>query len=464
MSVTYSVVKRFGARLLRRSASIGCIWLSLLLCVAAPAFPQTTSLPHGSLFSGDSSPARQKLDLSFTLAEAYDSDTPDELRGIGIGTTETLFNGYSTIFSPGADYRLDKPRVEVAATALSEFRYFNELDEFRAVSHSGAIGLNGRLGSRTSLLLNQSLAYSPSYFYGLFPSDPAHYPGEPIPPAPDYAVSGFASYSYATSVALTHNLSRRNRVSANGDLQYTDFVEETNAQPDLATRGVSGDFTRNLTRNAALRMGYRYREGTFGPFPLGEGTVLEDAAYSEHGVEGGVGYARPLSATRRFEFAARFGASAVSVPPFLLAGSDSDRLYRATSDMSLQYQFKTVAVGGYYRRGLDYVPQLRRPVFTDGVSANLAALLTARMDLTANAAYTSGSSAVFLVDSSNLETYTADVRLRYALTRGVAAYAEYLYYFYDLGSFVQLGAGVPHRLERNGVRAGLMLRAPVFRR
>jgi len=463
VSVTYSLLKAFRARLLRRSASVGCTSLSLLLCGAAPAFAQTTSLPHGSLFSHDSTPARQKLDLSFTLGEAYDSDTPEALRGIG--TTETLFNGYSTIFAGGGEYRLDKPRVQLAARAASEFRYVNELDELRAVSTSGAIGVDGRLGPRTSLLLNQSVAYSPSYFYGLFPSDPAHYPGEPIPPAPNYAVSSSASYSYATSVALTHSLSRRNQVSAAGDLQYTDFVKETNAQPDVATRSVSGDFSRNLTRNAALRMGYRYRQGTFSAFPVGDVSVLEDVVYSEHMVDGGVGYSRPLSATRRFEFTARLGASAIRVPPFLvLAPSDSDRLYRATSDMSLKYQFKTVVVGGYYRRGLDYVPQLRRPVFTDGVSANLTALLTDRLDLSANAAYTSGSSTVFLADTSNLETYTADVRFRYALTRGVAAYAEYLYYFYDLGSFVQLGAGVPHRLERNGVRAGLMLWLPVFRR
>ena len=62
------------------------------------------------------------------------------------------------------------------------------------------------------------------------------------------------------------------------------------------------------------------------------------------------------------------------------------------------------------------------------------------------------------------DTYTGDVRLRYALTRTFAAYVEYLYYFYDSRGSVPIAPGIPAGLERNGVRAGLTLRVPALRR
>jgi len=97
------------------------------------------------------------------------------------------------------------------------------------------------------------------------------------------------------------------------------------------------------------------------------------------------------------------------------------------------------------------------------VTFALDALISPRMDLLATAGYSNGSSALSQ-DAATLDSYTADVRVRYALTRMWALYAEYLYYFYEFHSRTPLSATVPPGLERNGVRVGVTLWLPLLRR
>ena len=56
------------------------------------------------------------------------------------------------------------------------------------------------------------------------------------------------------------------------------------------------------------------------------------------------------------------------------------------------------------------------------------------------------------------------MRLRVGLSRSLAVYSQYLYYFYDFSQDAVLPAGVPHGLERSGFRAGLTVWVPALRR
>ena len=105
---------------------------------------------------------------------------------------------------------------------------------------------------------------------------------------------------------------------------------------------------------------------------------------------------------------------------------------------------------------------LSTPVFADSFSADLNGLLTPRMDLSAGVGYSTGQS-TSVVNASTFDTYTASVRVRHALTRAWAVYAQYLYYFYDFGR-AQVPIGVPSSMERNGVRVGITVWVPVIRR
>jgi hypothetical protein len=89
-------------------------------------------------------------------------------------------------------------------------------------------------------------------------------------------------------------------------------------------------------------------------------------------------------------------------------------------------------------------------------------LLSRRVDLGFNAGYSRGASV--LNTASPFDTYTASVRSRIAATETIALQLEYLYYFYDFQEGSLLAPGLPPRLERNGIRAGVTFWIPALGR
>ena len=113
----------------------------------------------------------------------------------------------------------------------------------------------------------------------------------------------------------------------------------------------------------------------------------------EHGIDVGMEYVRPLSAIRKATFGFALGTSAVSIPSSTLAVA-SGQVYRATGSATFGYQFSRAwQTKASYRRGLDYVPELAQPVFTDGVTGMLEGLFNDRLDFAASVSYSSGEPA-----------------------------------------------------------------------
>jgi hypothetical protein len=76
------------------------------------------------------------------------------------------------------------------------------------------------------------------------------------------------------------------------------------------------------------------------------------------------------------------------------------------------------------------------------------------VDLSVVGAYSNGESALQST-AFKVKSYTGDVRVRFALTRTLSAFGEYLYYFYDYGGSRLNAPNLIPGVERNGVRAGL---------
>jgi hypothetical protein len=345
-------------------------------------------------------------------------------------------------------------RAQFAATEASALGYYPELREVRSISHTGGVGVSVQFARRTTLFLNQSAAYSPSYLFGLFPSTAELVPGEAIAAAPNYAVNDIESYAFGTTARLSHGVSRRVTLSGGGEFRYTDFVHNTDVQRDLKSHGLDGDLSYQGTRNTTIRFRYHYLTGNLG---LGVG-----ASTNEHGLDVGMSYSRPLSATRRALFSFSVGSSAARTVDAPADSAIPGRLYRASGDAMVGYQFASWEARGSYRRGLEFVPGLAQPVFTDGVTADIQGLLTRRLDLALSAGYSQGASALTL-NSVHFDTYRGSVRLQFALAKSLAVHAEYLYYLYDFLGSVQLPFGASPRIERNGVRVGLRLLIPALR-
>jgi hypothetical protein len=400
-----------------------------------------------------------RVDVTATIAEVYDDDVYAE-GGPSLNPLAQRTSGYYMMMEGSGTYGWYGRRVQVGSTASSMLRYYHTQRDVDLISFSGGFGVSANFTERTRLFVNQSAAYSPSYLYGLFPTLDPPGPGDTPDAAPDYRVGEAPSYTYGTVATLSHRLSRRSTLSGTADYAYTDFVQERIGTRDARTYGIRVEFSRAVKRDVQMRLAYRYRNGDVG-FGVTRPIV-------EHGVDGGMDYSRPLSATRRAVFGFTLGSSAVNVPESfdgVVVDTGARVLgYRAIGNVAFGYQFgRSWQAKASYRRSLEYVPELLQPVYTDGVSMLMEGLFTPRLDFTATAGYSNGESA-FSQSTAVFDTYTASVRIRQALTRKFALYAEYLYYFYDFGGRLTLPPGLPPTLERNGVRAGLTLWLPAVRR
>jgi hypothetical protein len=449
--------------------------IPVALAAGAPQlFAQAAGPQRGlnGLFGGGRSEpkTRQKLNFTLSSAGAYDSALPDEVRTLGVSGT----GGRSAIFGGAADYSWESPRVQVRASGTSSLQYFRPLaDVFYSLStnasHTAGVGISARLTTRTGVLVNQTVRYSPSSLSGLFPRTavavaedaPLSAPEFDPPAAPDYAISGSESRSYGTAMTLTHDFSPRNSVSATADYQYSDTQIGTAGGRDLSVYGVRGRVTHRLTGNTTTTAEYLSRVGDVG---YGSATTT-DGPLTEHSGEFGADYSRPLSETRQMTLGARLGATTMRLPESAAEGGMGGRHYaRWSGQVAMGYAFgRTWQARAIYRRGIDYVAGLTEPVSADSFSANVDGLLTRRVDVRASAGYSSGKSALN-PDASTFDTYTGDVRLRYALTRLFAAHVEYVYYLYDSRGSTALVPGIPAGFERNGARVGFTLILPPVRR
>ena len=170
-------------------------------------------------------------------------------------------------------------------------------------------------------------------------------------------------------------------------------------------------------------------------------------------------YSRALSISRRANFRVNITPSTLEITESTFNDAVAGRVYRMQGDASVEYQFRrTWRASGTVQRGVDYLAVLAEPIFSDAGRFSLEGLLTRRIDLLATAGYATGASVVNR--SSQLDTYTGNVRLRFALTRTLAFYSEYLYIHYDQRGQL-LAPEIPRAFEQHGVRIGLTLWASV---
>jgi hypothetical protein len=299
---------------------------------------------------------------------------------------------------------------------------------------------------KSTLRIDQSAAYSPSYLYQLFPGEDLSL-GEAIPANPEYQILATDSYSYRTQAALSFGSARGTQVTTSGGFNRTDFQEETRSRFDLEVVEAGVRVSRRLAPSRALSGGYKYRSGEFG---LGGPTT-------EHQLSIGIDYSPALSRTRRATFALEVSPTRVSIPASTLR-IDTDQVkaqvLRMSAQANVSYPFKlNWRAAARYRRSVEYLSVLGQPVMSDGARLEVAGLLARPLDLTISAAYATAAS-VLALGSRDLQTYTGQANIRYALKRSFALYSEYVYYYYDLRGQAGFSPALPGLYEQHGVRVG----------
>jgi hypothetical protein len=396
--------------------------------------------------------ASKRLDFTVSVIEGYDDDVPDPLRPT-LDPSGLQSGGFSTGVDATGTFTWRGPRSEFGANVSSTLRHYAAGEVQGNLGHSAGVGFSRQVAARTTLSVNQSATYSPTYMYGLFPVESSTAPGAAPATSLDYAVGRFESYSYVTMLSLRRDFTARNSFMVTGDYQFSDRLHETDLWNDISSYSARTEYVHNLARNTALIGGARYRSGEFGY--SGQGIT------TEVGLDFGVDYTRPLSASKRVTVRFNFGAVGTELPR---AVTGFERRIHGTGEVGVGYQFaRTWQARANVRRGVEYLVDLPTPVFADGISAGLDGLLSRRVDVSMFIGYSDGAS-IETRDSVAFSTYTGTIRGRYALSRTLAVYLEYLRYYYEFRGRAPLLAGIPSRWDRTGVRAGLTLWVPTLRR
>jgi hypothetical protein len=436
------------------AATAGPWALLVLFVIAAESSPALAQgRPYAALFGGAANApvAHQVLDATITVAEAYDTNVLDQNANVNTRWPVQM-GGVFTALTADGRYVLQGKRAQLAARLGTNLRYFPRFREVAAFGHYVSLDAALPVGRATTIALGEAFTYTPSYLYGLF-AQPQGAPGaNPPPTGANYVLNPTRSYTSATSASVVHRASRRVTVTAGSGYASTRFGGSGSGRGDLISYDAGAHVGYAMSRDVTLRVGYAFREARY---PTG-------GRLREHDIDLGLGYTRALSRSRRTLLGFNVGSSAVEgPPPGQVAGNV--RQLRASGSATLTHQIgRTWTTRAEYRRGGQFIPGLSSPVYTDGVTLTADGFVNRRADVGAMAAYTKGD--FFGQSRSAFETYTAGLRARSGITRTLAAYAEYLYYFYDFGSGDQLTATLPPQVQRHGVRVGLTLWVPVLRK
>jgi hypothetical protein len=256
--------------------------------------------------------------------------------------------------------------------------------------------------------------------------------------------------AFGTDVTVEQSIGTASGLTATGSFQLAHYASGTNVPArEFRNQSVGGGYTHRLTQHATFRANYQHAVARFDVNSAEAATVMDD-------LDIGVAYNRPISRTRRTTIGFSVGSAAVQ--------SAGNRAQRAVGDATLNHQMgRTWNANITYQRGVRLVQGLDGPVFAGSVAVNLHGSLSRRLDVHANAAYTNGELGIVTTRTNDFDTYTASARLRYALTRLLAVYGEYVAYQYVFSDSANLPVGFPNNVHRAGIRAGLTMWVPLYR-
>jgi hypothetical protein len=405
----------------------------------------------GGLFGATRSDAtdRNRFNVTFAATEGFDSEVPAELR-TGIPSTGPQSGGWSTMLTTAAEYMNAGRRLQIGGAAQSAVRIYHQLDSVSYASHSGSVHARLQLARSAAFQVAQTLAYSPSYLFELFPDAELPRLEDPIAVNPEYRVRETESYVHNTSVTLDVGAKRGSSFAVSGNFGQTTFSSQALERPTLRNYGGQARYSQGIRRNVNLSAGYEYRGGE-----------LNLAPFAEQRLSIGAQYSLALSTSRRATFRFDVSPSWLDVPetsgaPF------TGRARGVHGSLALDYQFlRTWRASAAYSRSFEYVAVLAEPVVANSARVDLSGLIGRRLDVAVSAGYSVGESALSLT-TDELETYTGTSTMRFALTRGFALFTEYFYYVYDDRGQSLLAPQLPSQFEQHGVRVGATVWVPVF--
>jgi hypothetical protein len=396
------------------------------------------------LFGGPApSPDRQtSLDLDVSLSGAYDTDLAAS-QGASVTTQNPDSGAYSGL-DLGLTFTHSRPHVDFAASAGSNAQYYPTLHRTTSVGDQASISVDVH-ANRASVTVMESGSYSPLFMLAPFVAPAAASAADVGPSSLNTALLRETMFGSSTGLTGELKLGPRWSLDSNGAVT-TSSVRYAAGSVKQQGWTAGARLHRQISAAAGFHVGYTEQVMT----PL-RGLP----AFRVYNADVGMDYNKALGRTRKTTMSFSSGSA--------LAQDGTRNLYTVLADASLNREMgRSWVAAANYHRGLGMVPGFSRPLFSDAVSGSLTGLITRRVDVSSDVAYTNGQLGITSL-TNRLAGYNASTRVRYAITQLYAVYGEYSVYWYDLANNLYVAAPVPPNVLRQGVHVGLTLRLPLVR-
>ena len=384
----------------------------------------------------------RRLDFGVSLFDGYDLSsvtTPPGVVSNPVLHQNAGFTGVNASLSFSQAGR-DNSFGAAGGTGL---RYYSIAPSGLPANFFGGLNFTKKVSRHISLRGSEVASLSPFYGFSSALGAPTN-PPQIVAPVLDQGAVQVNTLSSDTAVGLTWTLGPRASVTAGYSLNYVD-TEDSSYRSRAQT--MNGSYQYQKTRYLSLRAGYGYSRSDL---------IQQTSPYfASHNIDGGIGYRRPLSFSRRSIVGFSMGST--------LFTEGSNRSLYLTGDASLSHQMSRRSVASFaYNRSVGRAAAQTVPYVNDTFSAAVSSLVTAKFALTGSGGYSRGGTAS---GSSNdyYSIYTT-ARASYTLSRFLPVYAEYVYYFYTFDTATGLVAGFPTLVDRHGIRGGLSYAVPLIGR
>jgi hypothetical protein len=390
------------------------------LGVSSPALAQRANGPYsGALGGGQDDAARtQGLDLHAQMFGGLDQNLFPDSEAASALDPRLKESSSSAGVAAGLLYgrRSDNAQFILNGSAnASEYSSSPVL----ASAYQGNTSLSTKLTRSLTFEANGSASYSPFYEFAPFSSGSMTNAGlfgggnpEALAGGFDYAAVAERVVRLDGAIGLTENFTKRTSLSVGASGR--DWRMPDSSQNDMRSWGGHASLRHSLTRALGVHLGYG-REQT-------EYALADLAPYVNETIDAGVDYGNTLSFARR---TALSFTTSTSMMRYL-----GDTHYRLNGSAQLTRGFRrswSASVG--YNRDTDFRIGFREPLLIDSVNAGVGGQLALRARWSAGGGYTRGTVGF---GSDTFAGYTGSSRLNFALTRSLAAFAQYAYYHYDM--------------------------------
>jgi hypothetical protein len=423
--------------------------------------------PYRGLFGGGVGDAQQLLDITLLVGAgvvegvpvdaldpllppqgaepSVDADTSIAGSAVSFGSSER--RTYGNVMTR-LSYALTRPRVSVGATAATEGRYFRTATPEYVGDYNGALGVSLQMSERLEVRVNQGVAVHP--YTALALPAPLMDPllGGMSLAGQDVATRREDYVSYMGGGDLAYMLSPRSSLSFSHSYHASDFTTEAS---DLFSRATSGRLRVGVSRGLGLRLGYGLNEGRYA-------TATGPTVVRAHTLDAGVDFNRAISFSRRTRVAFATGTAALADggrTTFHLVGNAS-----VTQEIGRTWDLSVA-----FNRGFQFVERFREPFFSDSMTAGVSGLVTRRLQARSGISGTFGNTDVTGGGGDfRYHTYQTASALVLALSRHVGFQIEHVYYLHRFAAATPLAPGLARDLDRHGLRANVILWAPLVYR